>query len=222
MGEIIDLTGKNFGRLTVLGPAPRPKNIKDTHKYWECECTCGNQTVVNGRSLRQGQTRSCGCLQKEKIKKHTMSYTKLYKKYDSMKQRCTNPNNVAFQHYGGRGIKICSEWLGESGFQNFAEWSLANGYSDDLSIDRIDVDGNYEPSNCRFADDSIQSFNRRPQKNSTGHTGVCKRKNRKYEAYIAKNGKMHHLGYFDTLEEAIEAREKAERKLYPELYEEST
>lgn len=133
--------------------------------------------------------------------------------YDAMHQRCYNEKNGAYKHYGGRGIVICDEW--KNNFESFFQWSLKNGYSDDLSIDRIDNDGNYEPSNCRWADMTLQGLNRGIQDNNTsGHKGVSLiKKTGKYRAYIKIKGKQIHLGHYDYLQDAIEAREKAE-KLY--------
>ncbi len=221
-----DITGKKFGRLTVIEPAPRPDGIKSHNQFWLCRCQCQKEVVVCGRSLRSGNTKSCGCLLKEQAResktKHGMKGTRLYNIYKGMKQRCYNPNNKDYKDYGARGVKVCDEWIGENGFINFSKWAMTHGYSDDLTIDRINVDRGYFPDNCRWADYFTQANNRRPRSSTSGHTGVCKSPNGKYIAQIQKNGKMYRLGYFDTLEEAIEARERAEREFYPELFEEST
>ena len=217
MGKMIDLTGKTFGRLTVLSPAPRPKSVKNKSQYWKCKCICQNEVVVNGNNLRCGNTTSCGCLQKEVRTKHGMSETRLYKIYKGMKERCNNPSNKYYKNYGAREIEICDEWIDkENGFMSFYKWAMTNGYADNLSIDRIDVNGNYEPDNCRWADSSVQNFNQRPRSNKTGPTGVYKNSNGKYIAQIYKNKKLIRLGTFSALEEAVEARQKAERELYPE------
>ncbi len=216
MGKMIDLTGKTFGRLTVIGPAPCPENIKNTHKYWLCRCDCGNQTVVRGSNLKSNRTKSCGCLKNQV--KHGKIKTRLYRIFGAMKTRCYNQNATAYVNYGARGIKVCEAWLDKvNGFQNFAEWSLANGYSDDLSIDRINVNGNYEPSNCRWVSSQTQNCNRRKFKiNKSINTGIYKKQNGKYEAYITINKKNKYLGTFASFEEAVEAKQKAERELYPE------
>lgn len=219
MGKMIDITGKVFGRLTVIGPAPKPENSKSTHRFWLCQCICQNVVVVNGSKLRNGQTQSCGCLQKERASQasttHGLSNSKLNKIYFAMKHRCYNPNSDSYKNYGARGIKICSEWLDkENGFINFYNWSMLHGYKEGLTIDRISNDGNYEPSNCRWETRTIQSFNQRHRSNKTGHTGIKKSKNGKYEARIRKNKKDYYLGTFSTIEAAVEARERAERELY--------
>lgn len=217
MGKVKDITGQVFGRLTVIAPAPTPEGKKTTNQLWRCLCKCGAEVIVRGSRLRSGYTKSCGCWQKEVSTKHGMAGTRLYKIYNNMKARCNNHNDKNYKYYGAREIVVCNEWLDkENGFQNFAEWSLANGYADNLSIDRIDNDRGYSPLNCRWVDMSVQCYNRRPRSNKTGHTGICKSQNGKYQAYITKNNKSHYLGTFSTLEEAVETRERAESELYPE------
>lgn len=157
-----DLTGKTYGRLTVLEAGKR----KNRRQYWLCQCECGNNKEIRSDQLTGGITRSCGCLKKEQEDKnlvtrhykHKLSKTRLYKTYYGMKERCYNPNHDSYQRYGGRGIKICDEWLND--VEKFLEWGLNNGYDDNLFIDRIDNDGNYKPSNCRWVDEYEQSNNR--------------------------------------------------------------
>ena len=115
-----------------------------------------------GNYLRSGITKSCGCLLHEHNKTHGLSNTDLYRIYCGMKSRCYNKNNKKYKNYGGRGIKICDEWVND--FSTFYKWAISNGYEKGLSIDRIDVDGNYEPSNCRWANNDIQSHNKRLDK----------------------------------------------------------
>ena len=165
MGRPIkDITGQRFGRLTVL----KLSHISsDREAMWNCVCDCGNSFTTSGRRLRRGWTKSCGCLAKEKVIERSISHgkygTRLYNIWQGMKDRCNNTNNQAYKHYGGRGIKVCDEW--KDNFQAFYEWAMANGYIDNLSIDRIDVDGNYEPSNCRWATAKEQANNTRRNKN---------------------------------------------------------
>jgi hypothetical protein len=155
MSKFIDLTGQKFNRLTVL------KRIESKQTKWLCECDCENRTqlVVFGGNLKKGHTKSCGCLRTEEFTIHGHSTSSFYKLYYGIKDRCYNSNNPNYKHYGGRGIIICDEWLND--FMSFYSWAMANGYKDGLSIDRINVDGNYEPSNCKWATQKEQVNNTR-------------------------------------------------------------
>lgn len=159
-----NIVGKKYGRLTVLEYAGKDKN---NNIRWLCECDCSNKTkkVILGQNLKHGLTKSCGCLndetRREKATKHGMSRKKLYKVYMSMKDRCYNESHKFYKDYGGRGIKICEEWMGDNGLENFYNWSTENGYKEGLTIDRKNVNGNYEPSNCRWATMEEQGSNKR-------------------------------------------------------------
>ena len=156
---VIDITGKKFGRLTVI---ERSENNKYGDAMWLCRCDCGAFRKTVGSALRNGHTQSCGCLHKEKVANmntvHNESNTPLYKRWHAIKQRCENPSNPSYKDYGGRGIKICDEWLTYEGFK---EWALNNGYKKSLTIERLDVNGDYTPSNCIFASRAVQNRNTR-------------------------------------------------------------
>ena len=133
------------------------------HIVWKCKCDCGNDVLVTGCRLTSNHTRSCGCLLKEinrkKLTKHGKYNTRIYNIYDAMKQRCYNPRNSSYKYYGTKGIKVCDEWLND--FVSFYSWSIANGYKDNLTIDRINADEDYKPSNCRWATYKEQVENRK-------------------------------------------------------------
>lgn len=154
----IELTGERFSKLLVV----EYSYSRNGKAYWKCVCQCGKEVIVEGFSLRSGHTKSCGCLRKidglEPRYRHGYINQRLYKIWSNMKTRCTNPNHPFYKDYGGRGITYCSDW---DDFVLFKEWAFANGYNDDLSIDRINVNGNYVPENCRWVDMKTQNRNRR-------------------------------------------------------------
>lgn len=157
-----DLTGMRFGRLIAMRPTLERRN---RHVVWECHCDCGNDKLICSADLLRGLTRSCGCLEKEMRGKHRITHhksnTRIYRIHNTMKRRCYEPNFKDFEYYGGRGIKVCDEWLGKDGFISFYKWAMTNGYMDDLTIDRINTNGNYEPSNCRWITIQEQQKNKR-------------------------------------------------------------
>lgn len=161
-----DMIGKKFGRLTVLTREGTHVSGRSKLALWGCICDCGNETVVRGASLRNGTTKSCGCAQRENASiantTHGLSRTRIHRVWQAMKKRCENPNDKNYFNYGGRGIHVCEEWKDD--FMSFYRWANSNDFDEGLTIDRIDVNGNYEPSNCMWVTQKVQSNNTRRNK----------------------------------------------------------
>ena len=171
-----DLTGKQFGRLTVVREADR---AKDRHIRWLCKCECGNEVTVSSNGLMSGKTKSCGCYQRDRTSESHRTHgargnhkntDRLYNIWNSMRKRCYTKTCKDYKDYGGRGITICDEW---NDFAKFKEWALQNGYSytaefGKCTIDRIDVNGNYCPDNCRWVGMDIQNSNKRSSRKEDG------------------------------------------------------
>lgn len=204
MGKSIDLKSKRFGRLIVVKQTGRNKN----GKLWLCRCDCGKEKEVPTKYLTSGDTKSCGCYRKEceiknlsqfwgKIKTHGLSKTRIYQTWADMKDRCNNPNNNAYDSYGGRGIRVCDEWIID--FMNFYNWAMKNGYNDTLTIDRINVNGNYEPKNCRWVSWKIQGNNRRTTRKITiyGETKTAYEFEQLYKVKACLLRSRYNKGYRD-------------------------
>lgn len=160
--NVHDLSEMRFGQLVVIDLA----EIRDKRSFWLCKCDCGNTKVVRSDALMSLKTISCGCLKKKQdainlIANHkgNITFERMYHIWSSMKQRCENPNDQAYKDYGGRGISVCKEW--SSDYLQFKKWAYENGYAEDLTIERKDVNGNYCPENCTWIPMRYQSRNTR-------------------------------------------------------------
>lgn len=160
-----DLIGQKFNKLTVIKRVENHVQPSgQQYAQWLCKCECGNETVVRTTFLIKGRTKSCGCLVKEKNSTHGLKKSRLYAVWRDIKARCFNPNAVNFKNYGAKGITICDKWRND--FKAFYDWAMDNGYNPkakkgECTIDRIDVNGNYEPNNCRWVDNITQQNNKR-------------------------------------------------------------
>ena len=166
--KVGDLIGQHFGMLTVVEKAEGKFYNNKEYKQWLCRCDCGKEKVIMQTNLMSGRSTNCGCQRILKIQKatktHGMTNSRLYVLYKGILARCYNKNHQHYKEYGGRGIGVCSEWLED--FMNFYNWAIANGYDKNAprgkcTLDRINNDGNYEPSNCRWVDMNMQANNTR-------------------------------------------------------------
>lgn len=201
------MIGRKFGKLTVLEELTKRKH---GNKVYKCVCDCGNTIDVIGYSLKTGNTKSCGCLKQENAfilgknkRTHGKTHNPLYRNWLCMKARCYNKSDNHYSDYGKRGVKVYDEWL--HNFQVFYDWAISHGYHKGLTIDRIDVNGDYEPSNCRWATPKQQARNRRSNRNYTinGEKHClkewCEILNLKYSTVLARINKLN-WNIFQALE----------------------
>ena len=180
MPKFVDLTGCKFGRWSVISKAPNHVTSSgNSFTAWNCVCDCGTKRVVLNNALKSGASTSCGCIHREKqvevarnnFSTHKETKTRLYQIWAGMRKRCNNPNASNYSNYGGRGITVCEEW---DDYTSFRDWALSHGYSDSMSIDRVNVDTGYSPNNCRWVGSVAQANNRRTSKlismNGVTHT----------------------------------------------------
>ncbi len=173
MGKTVDLIGERYGRLTVIAKSGQEKE-KHRRSLWLCECDCGKQKIVTTDHLKSGSTKSCGCLKREVATAQILEYSaqnpgarrthgatgkKIYWAYQHMMERCYSPQSERFISYGARGICVCDEWKNNP--KAFVDWSLSNGFEEDLTLDRINVNGDYCPENCRWVSWDVQANNKR-------------------------------------------------------------
>lgn len=151
-----NLVGEKFNKLTVIERDTTHKN----RPYWICKCDCGNTVSVRADLLKNGNTKACGCLYNKHNQALQGNHSRIYSIYHGIKKRCYNAKCKSYKFYGAKGITICDEWLGDNGFINFYDWSVKNGYSDKLSIDRIKSNMPYSPNNCRWVEWGIQANNK--------------------------------------------------------------
>lgn len=212
MGNIVDIIGQRFGRLVVLEFA----GLVSRKAMWKCICDCGEEIICMSSNLRGGKTTSCGCKRTESTQAalvtHGMTGTRQHSIWKNMLNRCRNENGKDYPRYGGRGITVCDKWLKFEGF-----WEdMSEGYSDELTLDRIDNDNGYNKENCRWATDVLQRHNKKKRAGcSSAFIGVSKsREVSGFSSIIRKDHKAYFLGYFSTELEAAIAYDNASEELY--------
>jgi len=213
-----DISGQKFGRLTAI---KRVGKTNQRRSIWLCNCECGNTTKVSISDLISGSTKSCGCLREDVNLKHggAKLESRLYNIWKNMKKRCYNPHREDYKWYGDKGVEVCEEW--RASFAKFREWAKSNGYSEDLTIDRINGDGDYRPENCRWVSTKKQALNRSDNINLTynGETQTLKEWSNELEiGYQTLFARIKRLGW--PIEKALteplrgsENQEKLEKVL---------
>lgn len=207
MSRFIDLTGQKFGKLTVIKRDTTRKTV-----MWLCKCDCGNVKSVRPYDLKSGATKSCGCYMKEINTKHGFSQTRIYNIWKGIIRRCTCPKDKDYARYGAVGKGVCSEWLGDDGAKRFIEWAVAHGYSDGLTIDRIDNSKGYNPENCHWVDVKSQANNRKNNRLITynGETHTVQEwaeiKGIKHSCLLYR---LNHWGVEKSLETAVQKHTKS-------------
>lgn len=204
--NVYDYIGKKINHWTILEDAGTGKRYETLVK---ARCDCGYEKIQRLGTIITGRSKCCINCNPGSLK-HGLKNSQLYMTWSRMKRRCNNPNCDKYSYYGGRGIRVCEEWTND--FMSFYNWAITNGYREDLTIDRIDVNGNYEPSNCRWTDRSIQTINQRKSiRNKSGYVGLSKRNDNKsivWRVWIDIHHKHIYLGHYSTQKEALAVRNK--------------
>lgn len=210
MPVALDLTGERFGRLVALQFHDFYYMPSTRMRRWWCRCDCGTELPVLVGSLRDGNTQSCGCYNLDRLSDratHGLSGTPVHKVWKGMLQRCSNPAYTQYKDYGGRGITVCDRWRI---FERFFE-DMGDRPSNKHTLERVENSGNYTPDNCAWVTRTVQNRNQRMREdNKSGVGGVgFHLRIKKWQAFMSQNGKRIHLGYYDTIEEAAQARKTA-------------
>jgi len=205
MGKFIDRKGFQYGRLHVLSDAGTSASKK---RLWKCLCDCGAEVVVPAGSLATGNTRSCGCYQREVITKHGGWQKASYSTWRAMLRRCTVPEDKDFSRYGARGITVCAQWM------DYARFAMDMGEPvADQTLDRIDGTKGYYKENCRWASGHMQAVNTKRRESKTGHRGVVYlQKDQRWLANITAHGKRYYSRVCASLEAAVQARQALEQQ----------